>query len=209
VTPPRRPRDRATARSPLDAPLARRIALVAFDVDGVFTDGSVYLGLVANHPLEFKRFSVQDGLGVRLLRAAGLAVVLVSSRPSEASEARAQELEVEALLQVGPGEKLSALTAELRRRNVPLAACAYVGDDLTDLAPLGAVGLPIAVANAVAEAKAAARLVTSAPGGQGAVREVAELLLKARGEWAGLLARYAEARDGEVRDGAQRRSGSR
>jgi 3-deoxy-D-manno-octulosonate 8-phosphate phosphatase (KDO 8-P phosphatase) len=80
------------------------------------------------------------------------------------------------------------------RRGIALKACAYAGDDLADLPVMRAVGLPMAPANAMAEVKAVARLVTSVPGGQGAVREVAERLLKARGEWPGLLTQYFEAR---------------
>ena len=179
-----------------DKALARRIKAVGLDVDGVFTDGGVYIGLVANHPLEFKRFHVQDGLGVKLLRTVGLAVILVSGRASEASETRATEMEVDELLEVPPQKKLPALEQALERRGLALDACAYVGDDLADLPVLKAVALPIAVANAVPEVKAVARLVTSAPGGQGAVRQVAELLLKARGEWSELVERQFEAGDG-------------
>src|SRR5580765_317623 len=86
--------------SVLDQELARRVKLVGFDVDGVLTDGTVFMGLVAHHPLEFKRFYVPDGLGIKLLKAAGLPVVFVSARASEATETRAQELEVDELLEV-------------------------------------------------------------------------------------------------------------
>jgi 3-deoxy-D-manno-octulosonate 8-phosphate phosphatase (KDO 8-P phosphatase) len=179
-------------RSTITSALAKRVKLVALDVDGVFTDGGLYIGLVANHQLEFKRFHVLDGLGVKLLRTVGLPVVLLSGRESEASEARAKEMEVDELLQVAPQEKLATLLEVLQRRGLALKDCAYVGDDLADLPVMRAVGLPIAPANAMAEVKAAARYVTSLPGGQGAVREVAERLLKARGEWLGLLAQYFE-----------------
>ncbi len=140
-------------------------------------------------------FHVQDGLGVKLLRTAGLPVILLSGRASEASEARATEMEVDELIEVAPEAKLAALEKALERRGLGLDGCAYVGDDLADVPVLQAVALPIAVANAAAEVKAAARLVTSVPGGQGAVREVAELLLKARGDWPALLERYFEVGD--------------
>jgi 3-deoxy-D-manno-octulosonate 8-phosphate phosphatase (KDO 8-P phosphatase) len=179
----------------LSAALAKRIRVVGLDVDGVLTDGGIYIGLVAHTPLEFKRFNVQDGLGIKLLRSAGLAVILVSARPSEASEVRAEELEVDALLQVPPDKKRPALAAELEKRGFSLDQCAFVGDDLADLPVLRSVPLPIAVANATEEVKQAARFVTAARGGWGAVREVAERLLKARGEWKGLVARYFEAQD--------------
>jgi 3-deoxy-D-manno-octulosonate 8-phosphate phosphatase (KDO 8-P phosphatase) len=186
-----KPRTGRTART-IGSALARRIKLVGFDVDGVFTDGGIYIGLVAGNPLEFKRFHVLDGLGVKLLRTVGLPVVLLSGRESEASEARAKEMDVDELLQVAPQKKLAAFMEAVERRRIALAECAYVGDDLADLPVLRAVGLPIAVANAIAEVKAAARYVTSATGGQGAVREIAEQLIKARGEWTGLLAQYFE-----------------
>lgn len=176
----------------IPAALARRIKLVGLDVDGVFTDGGLYIGLVANQPLEFKRFHVLDGLGVKLLRTVGLTVVLLSGRESEASEARAKEMEVDELLQVAPNKKLATFKDVLARRSLTLQDCAYMGDDLADLPVMRAVGLPIAPANANAEVKAVARFVTTLPGGQGAVRELAERLLKARGEWPGLLAQYFE-----------------
>ena len=172
--------------------LAKRIKLVGLDVDGVLTDGGLYIGLVASQPLEFKRFHILDGLGIKLLRTVGLPVILLSGRESEASEARAKELEVDELHQVAPQAKLTTLVDVLARRGLTLKDCAYVGDDLADLPVLRAVGLPIAVPNAMPELKAVARYVTSVPGGQGAVREVAERLLKARGEWPGILAQYFE-----------------
>ncbi len=179
-------------RCVLDPGLARRVKLVGFDVDGVLTDGGIFLGLLADGPFECKRFHVTDGVGVRLLRRAGLPVVFLSARRSPASAVRAKELEVDELLEVGPTEKLPALEGVLARRGVTLAECAYVGDDLADLPVLEAVGLPIAVANAAPEVKAAARYTTTVPGGAGAARQVAELLLKARGEWAAALAPYVE-----------------
>jgi len=183
----------------IPAALAKRIKLVGLDVDGVFTDGGLYIGRRRNHPLEFKRFHVLDGLGVKLLRTVGLPVVLLSGRESEASEARAKEMEVDDLLQVAPQKKLATLVELLEHRGLTLEQCAYVGDDLADLPVLRAVGLPIAPANASSEVKAAARYVTSVPGGQGAVREVAEQLLKARGEWPGLLTQYFETPHGAGR----------
>jgi 3-deoxy-D-manno-octulosonate 8-phosphate phosphatase (KDO 8-P phosphatase) len=116
--------------------------------------------------------------------------VLISGRESEASQARAKELDVDELHEVAPQRKLATLNDVLRRRGLSLAECAYVGDDLADLPVLRNVALPIAVPNAVPEVRAAARIVTRARGGEGAVREVAELLLKARGEWPGMLEQY-------------------
>ncbi len=186
-----------------DPALAKRIKLVGFDVDGVVTDNGVYIGVVSDHPVEFKRFHIQDGLGVRLLRTAGLPVVWVSGRESAATALRARELAVDELIQDPTARKLPAFEAMLERRGLLWEDCVFVGDDLADLPLLTRVGLPVAVPNAVAEVRAAARVVTTTPGGQGAVREVAELLLKARGEWQGLLSKYFLER-GDVAHGTQR-----
>jgi 3-deoxy-D-manno-octulosonate 8-phosphate phosphatase (KDO 8-P phosphatase) len=185
----------------IDAGLAARIRLLALDVDGVLTDNGVYVGLAGDHPVEFKRFFIQDGLGLRMLRAAGLVVVWASARRSDATELRARELKVDEVLQ--DNKKLPAFEALLERRGVAWEDCAFVGDDLPDLPLLTRVGLPIAVANAVPEVKAAARVVTTLAGGRGAVREVAELILRARGEWQELVTKYFEER-GDVAHGAQR-----
>jgi 3-deoxy-D-manno-octulosonate 8-phosphate phosphatase (KDO 8-P phosphatase) len=184
----------------LDAALARRLKLVGFDVDGVLTDGGVYLGQTADHPVELKRFHIQDGLGIKFLRQAGLAVVFVSARRSEATELRARELKADEVVQ--DNKKLPAFAALLARRGVAWEESAFVGDDLPDLPLLRRVGLPIAVPNAVPEVKAVVRLVTTAAGGQAAAREVAEIILKARGVWDGLVQRYLQERgDVEARVG--------
>ncbi len=185
----------------IDPALARRIKLVGFDVDGVLTDNSLYVGVVSDHPVEFKRFHIQDGLGIRMLQTAGIAVVWVSGRESHATALRARELGIDELIQDPNARKLEAFEALLERRHVGWEVCAFVGDDLADLPLLTRVALPIAVPNAVAEVKAAARLATTAAGGQGAVREVAELLLKARGEWQQLVDKYFVER-GDVTHGA-------
>lgn len=187
----------------LDPALARRLKLVGCDVDGVLTDDGIYLGLVADHPVALQRFHIQDGLGVRMLRAAGLSVVWVSGRESAATALRARVLSVDEVIQDPTARKLPAFEALLARRGLAWEQCAFVGDDLADLPLLTRVGLPLAVANAVPEVKAAARFVTTLPGGQGAVREVAELILKARGEWQGLVTQYFLER-GDVAHGASR-----
>jgi len=174
----------------IDAGLAARIRLLALDVDGVLTDNGIYIGPVDGQPVELKRFDIQDGLGHLLMRAAGIPIVWVSGRHSEATTMRARELRVEEVLQVGGPEKLEAFGALLARRGIAWGDAAFVGDDLADLQVLRRVGLPIAVANAVEDVKAIATYVTGAPGGHGAVREVIELLLKARGLWGDLLEHY-------------------
>src|SRR4051812_2475151 len=176
--------------STIESSLARRVRLLGLDVDGVLTDNGVYIGPVGGSRVEFKRFDIQDGLGLILLRTAGLPVVWLSGRSSEATTLRAAELRIEELLQVPGPRKLAALDELLIRRGVAWEEVAFVGDDLADLPVLRRVGLPIAVANAVAEVKAVAKYVTRASGGHGAVREAVEALLKARGVWPELLDRY-------------------
>ena len=174
----------------IEAGLARRIRLLGLDVDGVLTDNGIFLGPVDGEVVELKRFDIQDGLGQVMMRSAGLPVVWVSGRYSEATTARAHELRIEEVLQVPGPHKLEAFGGLLERRGIAWEEAAFVGDDLADLPVLRRVGLPIAVANAVAEVKAVAAYVTTAAGGHGAVREAVEALLRARGEWAGLLERY-------------------
>ena len=172
----------------LSGALARRLKLVGFDVDGVLTDGGIYVGESADHPMELKRFHIQDGLGIKFLRQAGLVVVLASARRSQATDLRARELKVDEVVQDNP--KLAPFATLLARRGVAWDECAFVGDDLPDLPLLTRVALPIAVANAVAEVKTAVTFVTKRSGGDGAVREVAETILKARGVWNELLQQY-------------------
>jgi 3-deoxy-D-manno-octulosonate 8-phosphate phosphatase (KDO 8-P phosphatase) len=190
----------------LNAALARRLKLVGFDVDGVLTDGGIYVGQSADHPVEFKRFHIQDGLGVKFLRQAGLVVVLASARRSEATDLRARELKVDEIVQDNP--KLAAFATILARRAVEWDECAFVGDDLPDLPLLARVALPIAVANAVPEVKAAAAIVTRRSGGDGAVREVAETILKARHVWDDLVQQYLQER-GDVEAPPSHRRSSR
>jgi 3-deoxy-D-manno-octulosonate 8-phosphate phosphatase (KDO 8-P phosphatase) len=173
----------------LTSAAARRVQLLGLDVDGVLTDNGVFIGPVAGERVELKRFDIQDGLGLILLRMAGLPVVWLSGRSSEATTLRASELRVE-LLQVPGPRKVWAFAEILDRRGIGWADAAFVGDDLADLPVLRKVGLPIAVANAVPEVKAAAAHVTQAAGGHGAVREIVEAILRARGDWGDILNRY-------------------
>jgi 3-deoxy-D-manno-octulosonate 8-phosphate phosphatase (KDO 8-P phosphatase) len=176
--------------SPLAAATAGRVRLLGLDVDGVLTDNGVYIGPVAGDRVELKRFDIQDGLGLILLKTAGLPVVWVTGRNSDATALRASELRVEELLQVPGPRKAVAFGEMLERRGIGWDEAAFVGDDLADLPILRRVGLPIAVSNAVAEVKQAAAYVTRAAGGHGAVREVIETLLRARGEWSEIVERY-------------------
>jgi 3-deoxy-D-manno-octulosonate 8-phosphate phosphatase (KDO 8-P phosphatase) len=169
---------------------------MGFDVDGVLTDGGIYVGRVGDHAVEFKRFHSQDGSGAWLLRHAGIVLAFASGRHSEATLLRAREMRIDEVLEdtTGGGHKLAAFEAMLGRRGVSWDECGFVGDDLADLPLLNRVALPIAVANAVPEVQTAAHVVTQRSGGAGAVREVAELVLRARGAWDEAVEHYLEER---------------
>jgi 3-deoxy-D-manno-octulosonate 8-phosphate phosphatase (KDO 8-P phosphatase) len=166
---------------------AMRIKLLLCDVDGVLTDGSVFIG----GERELKRFNIRDGLGLVLLRRAGLKVGWVSARPSATTKMRAKELRIDFLVQ--QGDKLSktgAVERLLAREKISWDEVCFVGDDVVDLGPLARAGLGVAVADARPEAKAAADFVTRAAGGRGAVREVVEMILQAQGKWEPVIAVY-------------------
>lgn len=178
----------------IPAEVARRIRMVGLDVDGVMTDGGIYLGSVGETAHEFKRYHIEDGLGIHFLRKAGIRVAFVTGRVSESVRLRARELEIEDVAQDFSAHKLPAFLKMLARHGVAPADAAFVGDDFPDLAVLRAVGLPVAVANAVPEIRAACQLQLTRAGGGGAVREFAELLLKARGEWTAVTDAYVAER---------------
>jgi 3-deoxy-D-manno-octulosonate 8-phosphate phosphatase (KDO 8-P phosphatase) len=167
----------------IDPALAQSIRLVGLDVDGVMTDGGIYLGDVDGKRLEFKRYDIQDGLGVALLRRVGIKVVIVTGRVSESVRLRGAELGVDDVAQDPDGYKIAAFMRILEKHDLAPAECAFIGDDFPDLAVLRVVGLPVAVANAVPEIRAECRVQLTAPGGRGAIREFCEHLLKARGLW--------------------------
>ena len=180
--------------------LARGIRLVGLDVDGVLTDGGIYLGAVDGRAMEFKRYDIQDGLGIRFLRMAGIKVVVVTGRESESVRMRAEELEIDDLVQDRQARKLPAFQGILERYGLSPSQAAFVGDDFPDLGVLRIVGLPIAVANAVPEVAATALLRLERRGGHGAVRELAERLLRARGEWEAVTERYVAERSAAILD---------
>jgi len=155
-----------------------RIRLVAFDVDGVFTDGRFYL---SDDGTESKSFHTQDGYGIRRLLDAGVSVAVISGRKSGAVEKRMSELGVQHLVQ-GCGDKVAALDTIISGLNISANECAYVGDDIPDLPLLKHVGFAIAVANAVPALHEQCDYSTSARGGQGAVREICELILGAQSQ---------------------------
>jgi len=152
------------------------VRLVAFDVDGVLTDGRFYL---SDDGLESKAFNTQDGFGIRRLLAAGIEVAIISGRRSGAVDKRMQELEVKHVVQ-GCNDKVAALDTIIAGLGIAADECAYVGDDIPDLPLLHHVGVSVAVANAVREVRSECDYLTTSNGGAGAAREFCELLLSAR-----------------------------
>ena len=166
----------------------RRIKLFLCDVDGVLTDGSIFIG--GQH--EYKRFNIRDGLGLVLARRAGLKVGWVSARPSPATKLRAEELKIDFLVQQGDSvSKTAAIEKLLKKEKLEWSDACFVGDDIIDLGPLTRAGLAVAVADAVPEVKAAADFVTRAAGGRGAVRETMERILRAQGKWKPFVKKYS------------------
>ena len=186
----------------LDQGLARRVRLVVLDVDGVLTDGGVFMGeLPGGEVLELKRFDIQDGLGIKLLQWAGVEVAVVSGRMSRATEIRARELEIAECHQDGGAQKVRIIQRILEERGLTWEQVAMLADDLPDLAVLRKVGLPAVVANAREEARDAAVWQARSRGGHGAVREFCEALLKARGDWEEQVEAYVKARSGSEGEG--------
>ena len=157
-------------------PRLRRIRLLALDLDGVLTDGGLYY---TDSGEELRKFNVKDGLGLKMAMERGIEVAIITSSISPAIGHRAARLGIRHVF-LGTWDKLAAVTALCAQLEIELAETAYVSDDVNDLPVLAAVGLPIAVADAVAAVRRAALLVTKAAGGKGAVREVCDLLLAAR-----------------------------
>lgn len=162
------------------------IELILSDVDGVLTDGGLYFD---NDGIESKKFHIRDGLGIKLWQRAGCRFGILTARTSQIVRLRAAELGVD-LVRQGFENKLPAAQEVIRQLRLAPEQVCYVGDDLTDLPVLRYVGLGVAVSDAAAEVKERAALVTSLGGGQGAVRELIETLLKAKGRWDDLIEKY-------------------
>jgi 3-deoxy-D-manno-octulosonate 8-phosphate phosphatase (KDO 8-P phosphatase) len=166
-----------------------RIKLFLCDVDGVLTDGSIFIG----GEKEFKRFNIRDGLGIVLARRAGLKVGWVSARPSPATKLRADELKIHFLVQqTDRTSKTGAIEELLTQEKLSWSDVCFVGDDIVDLGPLTRAGFSVCVADGVAEAKAAAHFITKNAGGRGAIREVIEMILRAQKKWDSFVANYSE-----------------
>jgi 3-deoxy-D-manno-octulosonate 8-phosphate phosphatase (KDO 8-P phosphatase) len=156
---------------------AARVRLLVLDVDGVLTDGRLYYGARGE---TLKAFHVRDGLGLKLLEAAGVRVAVISGRRSSTTRTRCRELGVRHVLQ-GVDDKLAAFHRLRRQLRLACADCACVGDDLPDVPLMREVALSFAVADAHPQARNAAHVITRLSGGAGAVREICDYLLDARG----------------------------
>lgn len=165
----------------------KRIQLLLCDVDGVLTDGAIFI----TGEGEFKRFHVHDGLAQRLASHAGLKVGWVSARPSAITTRRAEELKTDFVVQTRDG-KVPAVERILAATGLAWADACFVGDDVVDLGALRRAGLAISPADARPEAKAVAHFVTQARGGSGCVREVVEMILKAQDKWATVVEQHSK-----------------
>ncbi len=175
----------------LEGTLERRLASVRLflcDVDGILTDTSVWMGSAD----EVKRFNIQDGLGLRLIQREGIKVGWVSNRPSFATTQRANDLKIDFLVQAQDGNKVAAVERILQETAVAWEHLCYMGDDIVDLGVLKRAGLSVAVPHALPEVKQLSHYVTRREGGEGAVREVIDMILKAQGKWDKLIAFFAQ-----------------
>jgi 3-deoxy-D-manno-octulosonate 8-phosphate phosphatase (KDO 8-P phosphatase) len=162
------------------------VRLLLLDVDGVLTPGDV---IYDDHGVQIKTFHVRDGLGIRMLMDAGIRVGIITGRKSMALAHRCENLGIDILYQ-GVKDKTVVLKGVLDQTGVPARETAYMGDDLPDLAVMKKVGIPIAVADACKEILECAMHITTRKGGQGAVREICEAILKAKGLWPEVIKRF-------------------
>jgi len=170
----------------MDNSKIEKIKLLVLDIDGVLTDGSIVIDAAG---IESKAFNTLDGHGIKLWRRAGFKAGFLSGRESKPTELRAAQLGVDFCLQ-GCLDKLPALEKICAELNITADEVCFVGDDLPDLPPIRWCGFGVAVANAVEEVKSYADYTTARAGGNGAVREIIEYMLKASGKWSNLMDRY-------------------
>ncbi len=165
----------------IEAQLAR-VRLAAFDVDGTLTDGSIVYGDGAAGPFEVQRFNVQDGYALTRLKSAGVVLAWITGRGSPATQRRAKELGIDVLV-MHAGPKDALLAAIQRDHGIPRAETLAMGDDLPDLLMFAEAGLAACPANAAPQVRAVCPIVSHRDGGHGAVRDVAERILRAKGQW--------------------------
>lgn len=165
---------------------AGRVRLLLLDVDGVLTDGRIVYDSCGR---DMKFFDVHDGLGVYILKKAGIKTILITAKGSRAIRPRARDMGVEEVFEdISP--KSAVLDKILKKYRVSIDQVCFVGDDLVDLCLMRRVGFPVAVFNAAADIKQTAAYITVREGGRGAVREVAELILKSQGKWKEIVNLY-------------------
>ena len=169
--------------------IAGNIKLLILDVDGVLTEGSITLDDKGN---EYKSFFVRDGHGIKMLMRAGIEVAIITGRSSKVVEIRARELGIKEVFQKCLN-KIKAFDNLTQKYSLSANEVAYVGDDIVDVAVMRRVGLPVAVADADEGIKKYSLLVTKNRGGRGAVREVTDLILAAKGLWKGISDEYFKA----------------
>lgn len=169
--------------------IAKGIKLLILDVDGVLTDGSIVLDNEGN---EYKAFHVRDGHGIKMLHQAGIRIAIITGRHSKVVERRAQELGITEVFQKCLNKKV-AYAQLLKQHALKDHEVAYIGDDIIDAPIMAVVGLPVAVADAADEAKKHALMITKNRGGRGAVREITDFILKAKGLWKGMFDEYFKA----------------
>ncbi|MCK9604558.1 MAG: HAD-IIIA family hydrolase [Candidatus Omnitrophica bacterium] len=165
---------------------ARQVKLLLLDVDGVLTDGRI---IYDSHGRDMKFFDVHDGLGVYALKKAGIPTILITAKGSRAIKPRAKDMQVaEVFANISPKSKV--LDKILKKYKIEKSEICFVGDDLVDLCLMKKVGFSVAVFNACPEIKQSASYITLREGGRGAVREVAELILKSKDKWKGIVSGY-------------------
>ena len=167
---------------------AQRIKVVAFDVDGVMTNGGLMLG---DDGLEYKSFHSLDGLGLKMLTATGIQIALVTARTSNVVTERAKNIKAKLVYQ-GAENKLIAFEQLLKDTDISAEECAFMGDDVVDLPPLRRCGLAVTVPHAMPLVKQYAHYTTERQAGFGAVRELCELIMKAQGTFDGQMAKFLE-----------------
>lgn len=168
--------------------IAQGIKLLILDVDGVLTDGTIILD---NEDNELKAFYVRDGHGIKMLSKIGVHIAIITGRHSRVVERRAHELGITEIYQRCLIKSV-AYEHLIEKLNVSDGEIAYIGDDIVDISIMNRVALPVAVADAEDETKAAAIVITKRQGGRGAVREICDLIIKAKGEWEGLMDEYSK-----------------
>ncbi|MGX1902562.1 KdsC family phosphatase [Thermolongibacillus altinsuensis] len=169
--------------------MKNNIKLIVLDVDGVLTDGTLYIG---SNGEEYKRFHTQDGMGISLAHYAGIKTAIISGRSSEAVSIRARDLKIQYVYQ-GISNKIEVLNELLNLLNINYDEVCYMGDDINDLPILNIVGWSFAPSNAISTVKESVDYVTSKKGGEGAVREMIEIILKRQTDYNNLIKEYLKS----------------